>query len=92
MSQLEKIIHIIRSHKLTEKYHLKKVGIFGSVLNSESPNDIDILIDSYEHYEDLIAFREEMENLSKKPVDVVLAAFASPIILHRARKNIHYVN
>jgi predicted nucleotidyltransferase len=47
--QKEQVLQIIREHKqeLAEKYHVKKVGIFGSVArNTAGPDsDIDIVVE-----------------------------------------------
>jgi len=91
MSKVENIIREMRSQHLIEKYNLHKVGIFGSSLTSEIPNDLDILVESYANYKDLLSFKKEMEAIAGMPVDIVISKYASPIILHRAHKNIIYV-
>lgn len=73
------------------KYNLKKIGFFGSVLFSDKPNDIDILIEAFEDYRDLFKFREDIQEITDKKVDIVLEKFARPIIFYRAKQNIRYV-
>ncbi len=73
--QKEQILQIIREHKqeLAEKYHVKKVGIFGSVArNSARPDsDIDIVV---EMEPDLLLQAElkvALETLLMRKVDVI---------------------
>jgi hypothetical protein len=74
------------------EYHLDRIGLFGSILDKDDPNDIDILIESYSDHKDLIKFQDELENATGKSFDLVIEKYASPIILHRAKRNITYVS
>lgn len=88
---IEHLEECILQHDLLQKYHLKRIGIFGSILFSSYPNDIDILVDDFDNYEDLIGFKEELEFLTGKKVDIVIEKYASPIIVYRAQKDIRYI-
>jgi len=91
MITLEQLISLLQNKGLLEKYHIKKAAIFGSILHTNEPNDIDILVSEFRDYQDLIGFREELENATGKHVDLVIEEFADPIILYRARKELKYV-
>ena len=41
--------------------------------------------------ENLINFRDELEKLLNKKVNIVIEKYANPIVLYRARKEIIYV-
>jgi len=88
----EDVLKLLLDNKMLSKYHISKLGLFGSILNTDEPNDIDILIEGYEDYRDLIKFQDELEEKTGKSVDLVIEKFASPIILHRAKLDIQYVS
>ncbi len=92
MNTYDEVISFIADNNLQLKYHLQKVGLFGSILEKDNPNDIDILIDDYADYKDLIKFQDELETATGKSVDLVIERYASPIILYRAKRNITYVS
>lgn len=92
MNTYDKVISFIADNNLQLKYHLQKIGLFGSVLEKDDPNDIDILIEDYTNYKDLIKFQDELESATGKSVDLVIEKYASPIILYRAKRNITYVS
>ena len=54
-------------------------------------NDIDILIEDYVDYRLLSLLRNELQSLTNKRIDLVIAKYANPIVLHRAKKEIIYV-
>ena len=89
--QIEQIENIIVSNKLFEKFNLNRVGIFGSAARGEQSNDIDILIEDKVDYRLLFAFRDELQKLINKRIDIMMAQYANPIVLHRAVKEIVYV-
>ena len=91
MITLQELIDCIRLNGLLTKYHLNRIGIFGSIIRSNNPNDIDLLIEDFNDYEDLIGLKIELETRTGKSVDVVISKYASPIIVHRARKEVQYV-
>lgn len=83
--------NLIYRKKLLSKYGLEKVGLFGSLARGEKFNDIDILVENYNDNNLLIDFKEELESLTGKKVDLVIEKFANPIILYRAKKDLVYV-
>lgn len=92
MNTYDEVISFISDNNLQLKYHLERIGLFGSVLDKDNPNDIDILIENYSDHKDLIKFQDELENATGKSVDLIIEKYASPIILYRAKRNISYVS
>lgn len=91
MISLSQLIEMIYSNKMLDKYNLSKIGIFGSILHSDNPNDIDLYIEEFNDYHDLIGLKEEIESRTGKSVDIVIEKYASPIIVYRAKKELKYV-
>jgi len=91
MNTYEKVISFLSDNDLQLNYHLKRIGLFGSILEKENPNDIDILIEDFQDHNDLIKFQDELELATGKSVDLVIEKYASPIIIYRAKQNISYV-
>jgi len=91
MISLNQLIELILSNGLLTKYHLDKIGVFGSILHSDNPNDIDLFIENFRDYSDLIGLKNEIETKTGKSVDVVIEKYASPIIVYRAKKELKYV-
>ena len=73
--QKEQVLQIIRDHKqeLAEKYHVKKVGIFGSVArNSAGPDsDIDIVVEMEPNLLLQAELQAALESLLMRKVDVI---------------------
>ncbi len=92
MTTYDKVIKFLSDNKLQLNYHLNIIGLFGSVLEKENPNDIDILIEDFDDHKDLIKFQDDLEFATDKSVDIVIEKYASPIIIYRAKQNINYVS
>ena len=90
-SQIEQIKNVMVYNKLFERFNLNRIGIFGSAARGEQSNDIDLIIEENIDYRILSAFRDELQKLLNKQIDIVIAKYANPIILHRAMKEIVYV-
>ncbi len=76
MQNLEKIKNLIREHKKDiEKFGVKKIGIFGSIVRgaAKEDNDIDVLVTfdkvTFDNYMDLKFY---LENLFERKVDLVI--------------------
>ena len=82
----------MRKERLFSKFNLLKIGIFGSFARDEqNAQDIDILIDNENiQPEKLIELKSIIEESFGKKVDIVLAKYANPIILYRAKKDLKY--
>ncbi len=91
MITLSQLIELIHLNGLLNKYHLSKIGIFGSILHSSNPNDIDLYIEDFVDYKDLIGLKSEIESITGKSVDIVIEKYASPIIRYRAKRDLKYV-
>ncbi len=90
-NQISELEDIMVRNNLFNKYSLSKLGVFGSTARGEVSNDIDILIEDNVDYRSLSVLRDDLERLTNKHIDIVIARFANPIVLHRARKEIIYV-
>jgi len=82
----------IKNENLLKKYHLERIGVFGSFARGEKANDIDFYIDS-ENYsiKNLLGLKNDLEKITEKEVDIMLKKYANPIILHRAERDMKYV-
>ena len=89
--QVIQLENIMIDNNLFDKYGLKKIGVFGSVARDVEANDIDILVEDDVDFRNLSDFRDELSRFIKKPVDIVMAKYANPIVLYRAKKEIIYV-
>lgn len=80
----------LREERIFERFGLSRIGVFGSFARGESYHDIDLLIDESIPYQQLIALRDQLQADLHQPVDMMLRAFAEPIILHRALADVRY--
>ncbi|WP_288426029.1 nucleotidyltransferase domain-containing protein [uncultured Spirosoma sp.] len=80
----------LRDQQVFDQFGLSQIGVFGSFARGESFRDIDLLIDEPISYQQLIALREKLQNDLRYSVDVMLRAYAEPIILNRALNDIRY--
>jgi len=90
-NKISELGDLMIQNDLFKKFKLSKVGIFGSTARGEVSNDIDILIEDDVDYQSLSLLRDELQRLTNKRVDIVIARYANPIVLHRAKKEIVYV-
>ncbi len=90
-NQISELEDIMVRNNLFEKFKLSKVGVFGSTARGEVSDDIDILIEDSVDYRSLSILRDELQRLTNKRIDIVIARYANPIVLHRAKKEIVYV-
>jgi len=91
MISLSQLIDLFVSNNLLSKYHLKNIGVFGSILHTDYPNDIDLFVEDFRDYNDLLGLKTEIESKTGKSVDIVIEKYASPIITYRAKKELRYV-
>ncbi len=89
---VQHFIALLQEYNLLQKYHLERIGIFGSLVRGEVAHDVDILVENVGNYQNLIKFKDELEQLIGQKVDVVIEKFANPIVLYRAKKEIIYVS
>jgi predicted nucleotidyltransferase len=73
-----------RNHELLKKYHVKKIGLFGSYIRDEatSKSDIDLLVDFEEKtFDNYIELVFELEKIFNRKVDLLTEKGISPYIL-----------
>ena len=83
MLNCDEILSFLKQHKkdLEDRFSVKRIGLFGSVLHgsAEEDSDVDILVDlekpTFDHYMDLKFF---LEDSIERPVDLVLADSLKP--------------
>jgi predicted nucleotidyltransferase len=75
--RVQEMLRLIKEHKkfLEERYRVKELGIFGSVVRGEQTqrSDVDILVDFYEVPDllDFINLERYLQRVLKKKVDLV---------------------
>jgi predicted nucleotidyltransferase len=78
-----------------DKYHIKKIGIFGSYSRNEANenSDIDIVVDlEQSKMFNLIAIKEDIKEYFKKDVDIVqIREKMNPLLKKRIQKDAIYV-
>jgi uncharacterized protein len=97
MKEIKRILNKIRKHKteITEVYHVKEIGVFGSYIRGEerADSDVDILVD-FEKPIDLFRFldlEERLSELSGKKVDLVSKNALKPYIGKEILKEVQYL-
>jgi predicted nucleotidyltransferase len=88
----EELETAIKKENILKKYKLEKIGIFGSFARGEIANDIDFYIDEGCDLKNLNELKKDLEKISQKSVDIMTKKYANPIVLHRAKKDMKYVN
>ena len=82
---------LIQKSDLAKRFHISKLGIFGSFARGEKSNDIDLLIEGSISLDEALDLKLELERLTGTQIDIVLSQYANPIVLHRAKKDLRYV-
>jgi len=82
---------LIRKSGILRRFSIRHLGVFGSFARNEPANDIDLLIEDDLSLEDAVRFKEELASMVDNRLDIMLKRFANPIVVYRARKDIHYV-
>jgi len=77
---------LIRKSDLAKRFHISKLGIFGSFARGEKSNDIDLLIEGSISLDEALDLKLELERLTGTQIDIVLSQYANPIVLHRAKR------
>ena len=88
---LAEFLACIRSRRILERYRLQDLILFGSFARGETARDIDILVEEDADMELLIELKQELEDLSGLPVDLVLKRHANPVVMVRARRDFVHV-
>lgn len=99
MSQIDQVLHYLKKNKnrLLKEYHLTKIGVFGSVANSEDSevSDIDLIVEFENNPGDLYTLkqklREEFKNQFNRPVDICREKYLKPIFKKHIQSQAKYV-
>ena len=65
--------------------------MLGSFARNDQANDIDLLIEDDISLEDAMRFKDELAAMVDNRLDIMLKRFANPIVMYRAKKDMHYV-
>ena len=96
MKDIEKIKKMLKAQKiyLRKKYKVKKIGIFGSCIRREAnkKSDLDILVDfaGVVDFFDFLALEEELSEILKVKVDLVMKKALKPAIGRRIMEEVVY--
>lgn len=88
---VDDLSEILRKSDIYSRFRLSRLGIFGSFARGEESNDIDFLVEDPITLDEALELKLALEELICTRVDIVLSQFANPIVLHRAHKDIRYV-
>ena len=97
MTEIEKVKEIIgsKSEELNHRYHVSKIGIFGSRIRGDSSetSDIDILVDFSEPIGliDFIKLENYLSKLLKLSVDLVPEDGIKPALRSRILNEVVYI-
>jgi predicted nucleotidyltransferase len=96
MASYEPIKDVLQKNKsyLSKKYHISRIGIFGSYARGDAVegSDIDILVDLQSPIGlDFVTLAEELESMLRHRVDLVSSNAIKPKMMHHIRKDIVYV-
>ena len=82
-----------RNQDLLKKYHVKKIGLFGSYGRDESSgkSDIDLLVDFEEKsFDNFIELAFELEKIFNRKVDLLTEKGVSPYILPYIKNEVQW--
>jgi len=88
---IDDLSSLIQKSDLVKRFHISKLGIFGSFARGEKSNDIDLLVEDNISLDKALELKLALEELTGAQIDIVLSQFANPIVLHRAKKDLRYV-
>lgn len=88
---VEDLFSIIRKSDLAKRFHISKLGVFGSFARGEKSNDIDLLVEDNITLDEALDLKIALEEITGVQIDIVLSQYANPIVLHRAKKDLCYV-
>jgi uncharacterized protein len=82
---------LLKQRKLLQQFSISRLGVFGSFARNEPARDIDLLIEDDLTLKAALQFKQCLEEVVDNSLDVMLKSWANPIVLHRAMKDIRYV-
>ena len=74
-----------------QQFAIRRLGVFGSFARNEPANDIDLLIEDDLSLAQAMRFQQVLQSMIGNRLDIMLARWANPIVLYRARKEMRYV-
>jgi predicted nucleotidyltransferase len=98
MKQKE-VLQYLASNKqdISRRYHLTKLGIFGSYARNEqtAASDLDLLVDFEENTPDIygikLRMRSEMQEVFRMPIDICSEKWINPIFRKQILEDAIYV-
>ena len=99
MVEQSQIIHYLSVNKqnISQRYRLKKLGIFGSYArNEQTPaSDLDLLVEFEDNTPDLTdikdVLREEIQSVFHIPVDICREKYIKPVFRQQILSDVIYV-
>jgi len=96
MKNLNEIKNLLAYHKqaLKDKYHIKNIGLFGSIVRGDnSPaSDVDILVEFEKQIGlDFVILADELEEILGVKVDLVTPNAIKPRMLEYIKQDLVYV-
>ena len=91
LNSMEDLESLIQQSGILRRFAIRRLGVFGSFARNDEANDIDLLIEDDISLEDAMRFKDELAALVDNRLDIMLKRFANPIVMYRARKDMHYV-
>ena len=89
----EEVLRFLSTNKkeLKEKFKIKKIGIFGSILKKDNPEDIDFYVEFEEKsFDNIAALWSYLEEKFKK-IDIYYPhKFSNKFILEKIKKEVIY--
>ena len=90
----QEILTFLKTHKseFFQKYHVSKIGLFGSYADNtyRSDSDIDILVTMPSNFDNFYALKEELEESLKTPVDLGLESSLRVLVKEQIKESILY--
>lgn len=91
MIDLNQILFYLTSNKsrLEKDYHLKKIGVFGSIARGEQKagSDIDIIVEFEDNTQDLYSIKQNLRNEIQAKfnlqVDICREKYINPVFKHQ---------
>ena len=98
MIEVNQILYYLSSNKsrLERDYHLKKIGVFGSIARGEQHNksDIDLIVEFEDNTLDLYSIKQklkkEIQSEFNLPVDICREKYINPIFKNQILSEAKY--
>lgn len=99
MAELDQILSYLSTHKLRlgRVYHIKKIGVFGSIARGEqnSRSDIDLIVEFEDNTPDLFSIKQQLKDEIQAefhlPVDICREKYIKPIFKKQIIAEAKYV-